>query len=164
MSDRKSHKESFFGGEAMDNINKMAESFNDQLAKAVESSQGFKLPSMRVPDNNIEYLISAPKSLPESAFDAIQEEIADFEEAYAADSDNVVLARLASFGREVIIQISEIHLRSQYFVVFGILENGTATRLIQHYTDFSMLLTAAPPFVETPKRTIGFTSSENTDE
>ncbi|KVE40302.1 DUF6173 family protein [Burkholderia sp. BDU5] len=89
----------------------------------------------------------------ELAFKTLIKEIKAFEATLTAGE--AVGAMLASFGKEVTIQITEIAVTGQFIRFDGVTEDGSAARLVQHFTQASVLLTKlTSPVV--PPNPIGF--------
>jgi hypothetical protein len=94
------------------------------------------------------------RSAAELAFDTIISETKTFEESL--QDGEVVGAMLASFGREVTVQISSISRSGQFFCFDGISDAGDEVRLVQHFTQTSLLFVRLKrPGIRNP---IGFTS------
>ncbi|CAD6548639.1 hypothetical protein LMG27952_04761 [Paraburkholderia hiiakae] len=72
------------------------------------------------------------------AFKTFVEEVRAFETSLV--EGEAVGAMLASFGKSVMLQITQISRAGQFFCFDGITENGDSARLVQHYTQASILL------------------------
>ncbi|WP_186205904.1 DUF6173 family protein [Burkholderia gladioli] len=96
------------------------------------------------------------KSIGEYAFESLVEEVKAFEASLSAGE--AVGALLASFGTAVTIQISQLSCKDQFICFDGTTPDGNHARLVQHYTQASMLLVklTAPTVEPAP---IGFIHS-----
>ncbi|WP_146229993.1 DUF6173 family protein [Paraburkholderia tropica] len=98
-----------------------------------------------------------PPSPAEMAFNTIAAEAKAFEESLR--DGELVGAMMASFGREVTLQISSISRSGQFIRFDGVSDAGQEVRLIQHFTQTSLLFVKLErPGVQ--RRPIGFTSFE----
>ncbi|PRH46369.1 hypothetical protein C6V05_20780 [Burkholderia multivorans] len=102
----------------------------------------FKLPDM--------------KTAGEYAFDTLVNEVKAFEESLA--EGEAVGGMLASFGKAITIQITRIALSGQFVCFDGLTENGDDARLVQHFTQASLLLVKLAKPVA-PPNPIGFVHS-----
>jgi hypothetical protein len=84
-------------------------------------------------------------------------QIKDFEETLKPDEE--IGAYLASFGREIIVQIQSVGYHNPYFIIFyGInTENGQEVKLVQHTSQINVLFVAVKlkDLSQKPRR-IGF--------
>ncbi|MPV55871.1 hypothetical protein CFB46_12100 [Burkholderia sp. HI2761] len=110
---------------------------NDVIRTALED---YKLPTIRTAH--------------EAAFDTIVSQVRDFEAALA-DSE-AVGGMLASFGQTVTLQITHISRAGQFLCFDGVTNEGDVARLVQHYTQSSLLLVKLT--VPTKPNPIGFTA------
>jgi len=92
-----------------------------------------------------------PKSAPELAFDTIREQVLEFEKELEGISGNFAVS-LTSGGYAMAVE--EIRLSGQFVIFLGRAEDGVQLRVVQHYTQVSIVLTKATP--KTPKKPIGF--------
>ncbi|MFL9863207.1 DUF6173 family protein [Paraburkholderia fungorum] len=88
----------------------------------------------------------------ERAFDVLVDEVKQFETALT--EGEAVGAMLASFGQAIKLQISSISRAGQFFCFDGLTEQGDEARLVQHFTQTSILLVKLKN--ELPRRPIGF--------
>ncbi|MGF6807659.1 hypothetical protein OKW30_002785 [Paraburkholderia sp. Clong3] len=86
------------------------------------------------------------------AFETLVGQVRAFE-ATLSDSETVG-AMLASFGQTVTLQIQTISRAGQYFCFEGITPDGNDARLVQHYTQASLLFIKLK--AEQPRQPIGF--------
>ncbi|WP_176331659.1 MULTISPECIES: DUF6173 family protein [Burkholderia cepacia complex] len=96
------------------------------------------------------------KTASEYAFDTLVEEIKAFEASLAGGE--AVGAMLASFGKEVTIQITQIASAGQFICFDGVTADGSHARLVQHFTQASLLLVKLAKPVA-PANPIGFVHS-----
>jgi hypothetical protein len=83
------------------------------------------------------------------------DEVKQFETALA--DGEVVGAMLASFGQAVTLQISSVSRAGQFFCFDGLTDRGDEARLVQHFTQTSILLIKLK--TDLPRRPIGFVAS-----
>lgn len=95
------------------------------------------------------------KSPTEYAFEALVDEVRQFEGALS--EGEVVGAMLASFGQSITLQISSISRSGQFFCFDGLTGDGDQARLVQHFTQTSVLLVKLK--TELPRRPIGFVAN-----
>ncbi|WMD23320.1 hypothetical protein RAS12_13395 [Achromobacter seleniivolatilans] len=94
---------------------------------------------------------NAPKSIPEYAFAAIRRQV----EQYEKELENVPGSYsicLTSGGYDMVVE--SIRLDGQFIIFSGRDESDGPRRVIQHYTQVSMVLSKAPP--TSAKKPIGF--------
>jgi hypothetical protein len=97
-------------------------------------------------------------------YQRLLEEIAEFESYLNPDEE--IAAYLASFGREIYLQIEDIGHRDPYYIIFsGTTEKGQKARLVQHVSQSSILfipIKVKPEENREPRR-FGFRISDNED-
>jgi hypothetical protein len=85
----------------------------------------------------------------------IMEQIAEYEESL--DDNTEVMVMLASFGKSVLMAVTDIGYQNPDLIYFYGSVNGKPAQLIQHVNQISFLLTSAPKCDPTqPPRRIGF--------
>lgn len=89
------------------------------------------------------------------SYDVIMERIKEFEDSL--DDEHEVALMLASFGKEIILQVTEIGYSNPYTLVFyGFVGDQPAT-LVQHMNQLNLLLLSVRKRDESkPPRRIGF--------
>lgn len=109
--------------------------------------------------------LTMPLSLPkvigpgEAQYNVLKEQIQQFEKSL--DSEHEVAVMLASFGTNVTMSVVEITYRGNVLVFDGFV-NGSRATLVQNMSQLNFLLLAAQRAVpESPKRAIGFSSSQD---
>ncbi|MDH7641151.1 hypothetical protein [Sphingomonas oryzagri] len=108
----------------------------------------FKVPSFELP---APLDMSNFKSLPEWAFEAIKEEIEQFQAGLGADHDIGIIVS----GAQSAIHASRVRLADQMIVFEGVDEENRIARVIAHYTQVNFRLVAVPK-IEANARRIGF--------
>jgi len=103
---------------------------------------------------NVTALPPLGKSASEYAFDVLVDEFKQFEAALA--DGEAVGAMLASFGQAITLQITGVSRTGQFFCFDGMTEHGDQARLVQHFTQTSVLLVKMK--TEDARRPIGFVS------
>lgn len=101
-----------------------------------------------------DYKLPTIRTAHEAAFDIIVSQVRDFEAALA-DSE-AVGGMLASFGQSVTLQITHISRAGQFLCFDGVTSDGDVARLVQHYTQASLLLVKLT--VPAKPNPIGFTA------
>ncbi|KVP77519.1 hypothetical protein WJ92_02770 [Burkholderia ubonensis] len=96
------------------------------------------------------------KPLGEYAFETLVDEIKAFEASLA--EGEAVGGMLASFGKAVTLQITRIAVSGQFICFDGVTESGDNARLVQHFTQASLLLVKLTKPVA-PPNPIGFVHS-----
>lgn len=91
------------------------------------------------------------KSIPEYAFDDLNEEILSFQKSIADDMEVGVVAS----GGVAVIHIERFFINGQILVFDGVDPEGRKARLVQHYTQVNVQLIAVPKLRHEPRR-IGF--------
>jgi hypothetical protein len=89
--------------------------------------------------------------------DRLMIQIVDFEKGLSSDEE--LGGYLASFGRELLVRISDIGFHNPYFIVFygQELNSGMRVQLVQHVSQINVLFTAVPKQAEHKEpRRIGF--------
>jgi len=92
-----------------------------------------------------------PKSIPEYAFDTIREQVQDFEKELES-VPGAFSVSLTSGGYAMAVE--SISLHGQFIAFVGRADDGSQLRVVQHYTQVSIVLTKAKPV--SPKKPIGF--------
>jgi hypothetical protein len=89
-------------------------------------------------------------------YDRLMIQIAEFEKDL--DSEHEIGAMLASFGKEVVIQIESIGYQNPYFVVFYGLNiiDGSKVKLVQHVSQINVLFISIKIKEDRLPRRIGF--------
>lgn len=105
------------------------------------SSPPFKLPEIKTPA--------------EWAFETVRAEVEDFQKGLQPHEGVGVL--LASFGSTVLLAVETIGLQDQFFVIHGLNAEGESCRLLQHFSQFSLLLKKVP--IAEERRPIGFVNA-----
>ncbi|MDN7741592.1 MULTISPECIES: DUF6173 family protein [Burkholderia] len=113
----------------------MSTPFDKRIADQIAA---LKLPEVRSPS--------------EYAFETLVEEVKQFEASL--NSGEAVGGMLASFGKSITLQISNICLSGQFFCFDGITDDGSPARLVQHFTQTSVLFIKIK--TEEPTKPIGF--------
>ncbi|NML31152.1 DUF6173 family protein [Paraburkholderia antibiotica] len=112
--------------------------------------------SLIQPVSTFEPLPAAPlpeiKTPVEYAFETLRAEIEEFQDSL--ENGEAVGGLLASFGKTISLQITRLTLSGQFFCFDGIIETGEEARLVQHFTQTSVLLVKVR--TEKPTRPIGF--------
>lgn len=91
------------------------------------------------------------KSIPEFAYEALVEQIREFQDQLPEDRELGFIAN----GGGVLIHPSTVRLWGQMIVFEGVDESGRRARLIQHYTQANVIMLAVEA-VEDQARRIGF--------
>lgn len=94
----------------------------------------------------------AHKTTPEYAFENVCREIVSFERTLS--ETEAVGCYLASFGQSILLNIRSVSLSGQFICMEGITNDGNDARLIQHFTQTSILLIKMKS--EEPRHPIGF--------
>lgn len=89
------------------------------------------------------------KSLPEQAFEVLNEEVKRFQDALSDEMETGITARGS------VIHIGRVSLNGQLLIFDGVDDNDNPARLIQHYSQIQIQITAVPKLAEKPRR-IGF--------
>lgn len=92
------------------------------------------------------------KTPAEYAFETVREQVKAFEGAL--EGSQAVGMWVASFGRAMLLQVQTIRQAGQFFVFEGWSEEGEECRVIQHFTQISLMLTRVEPTKE--RRPMGF--------
>jgi hypothetical protein len=106
-------------------------------------------------DLNINLRPYIPPTPAEQAFESLTNQIRIFERALTGSE--AVGAMLASFGQSVLLQVHTVSRAGQFVCMEGINSNGDEARLVQHFTQVSLMLTKIKVAPEKPRRPIGFT-------
>ena len=92
-------------------------------------------------------------------YEVIMQRIKDFEKEL--DDEHEIAIQLASFGRDILMNVTGIGFSNPSTLVFYGFVNGQNATLIQHMSMFSFLLLAVKKLEpEKPARRIGFYPSE----
>ncbi|MGZ2411602.1 hypothetical protein ACUXST_000999 [Sphingomonas sp. F9_3S_D5_B_2] len=91
------------------------------------------------------------KSIPESAFEDLVEEIRKFQDSLSKETELGVVAN----GGERTIHVESFRMAGQMVVFEGVDGEGRAARIIQHYTQVSVQMIAVNKLQSEAKR-IGF--------
>ena len=90
-------------------------------------------------------------------YEKIKEQIEDFQAGLSDDVD--VCVALASFGTNMVMQVTSIGYQNPDLLYFYGVINGCETQLIQHVSQLSFILMALPKEEPTlPPKRIGFVS------
>ena len=98
-------------------------------------------------------------SMADWKYEKIKEQIEDFQANLADDVD--VCVALASFGTNMIMQVTDIGYQNPDMLYFYGYINGNETQLIQHVSQLNFILMAVKnEEPERPPRRIGFAAEE----
>lgn len=95
-----------------------------------------------------------PPTPAEHAFGSIKKQITQFEQSLAASE--AVGVMLASFGQSTLLNVHTVSLSGQFICMDGANSDGHQARLVQHFTQVSLLLVKVQLAPEKPRRPIGF--------
>ena len=118
----------------------------------------FKIPSFEIPKKVIEEMQkdnAINRGFANVLYIQLMRQIAEYEKTLNPDEE--IAAYLASFGREIIIQIDKVSYQDPYFILFEGVVNDSSVRLIQHVSQLNVLFTSVKvkDMSRTPRR-IGF--------
>lgn len=120
----------------------------ENLAKRMSQTREMMAAARQREDDIFKIPISSPA---EHVFHPLIEEIKEFQSSL---SDEVDLGIITN-GSGPVLHISEAYLEDGAIVFDGVTDQGYKARLVQHYTQMSILLVAVPKIGETATR-IGF--------
>lgn len=87
-------------------------------------------------------------------YEILREQVQAFEASL--DPEHCVGGLLASFGREILMEVVQIDYEAPVLLLFRGYVNGNMSTLIQHVSQLSLLLTAIPRPRERERFPIGF--------
>ncbi|MGD0879239.1 MAG: DUF6173 family protein [Anaerolineales bacterium] len=130
-----------------------------------QSFPPIKIPSLQVDDEILESIAKQrgfDKGFAKVLYSQLLAQINEFEKILNPEEE--VAAYLASFGKEMIIQIEEISFKDPYFIIFEGQVNGSPVRLVQHVSQINVLFTSINiKELNRPARRLGFVP-DNTGE
>lgn len=122
----------------------------------MEHFEEFSLKNMQVPEFR-DYKMADRK------YEVLKNEIVEFQKDLSDDVD--VCISLASFGSNMIMQVTEIGYQNPDIMYFYGYVNGNEAQLIQHVSQLNLLLLAVPKDnPQNPPRRIGFIGDERHKE
>lgn len=98
-------------------------------------------------------------SYSDTQVEVIRKYVLEFQQSLDQEHDVALL--LTHFGSSVLMEVTHIGCEKSVLVVFKGYVNGRESTLIQHVSQLNFLLTSVQKRSEQPKRTIGFTVSED---
>jgi hypothetical protein len=123
----------------------------DDISKIEQNMAAFQLPVM--PEIQIPEI--RDYSMADYQFEVIMERIKDFEDEL--DDEHEVAIQLASFGKDILLNVTDIGYSNPNTLVFYGFVNGNSATLIQHMSMLNFLLLAVKKQEpEKPPRRIGF--------
>ena len=125
------------------------------------SLQPIRIPTVRISQDVLDGMAKGQefnRGFANVLYEQLMVQIAEFEKELNQDEE--IAAYLASFGKEIIIQIEAISFSDPYFIIFEGSVNNSPVRLVQHVSQLNVLFTSINvKELNRPPRRFGFVPS-----